>query len=290
MGAGHPESPDRVRLVHQHLVNSGLLGKSIELQSQPAEDEDLLRVHPPHYIDRVHDIAPLDGTVSLDPDTIMNQYSLSAAKLAAGAGVMAVKAVLAGEVDRAFCNIRPPGHHAETSRAMGFCIFNNVAIAAAYALANGVERVAIIDWDVHHGNGTESWVAREPSALMLGSFQHPFYPGTGYQPMASNVFNAPLAAGSDGAAMRAAVREQWWPRIDAFAPELIFISAGFDAHQDDDMSGLRWDDADYQWLSEQVLTMAHKHSQGRIVSMLEGGYDLASLQRCVGTHVKLMSE
>jgi acetoin utilization deacetylase AcuC-like enzyme len=290
MGAGHPECPDRVRLVHQHLVTSGLLGSTIELQSQPAVDEDLLRVHPPHYLDRVYEIAPLVGMVSLDPDTTMNQHSLSAAKLAAGAGVMAVKAVLAGQIDRAFCNVRPPGHHAEPSRAMGFCIFNNIAIAAAYALANGVRRVAIIDWDVHHGNGTESWVAQEPGALMIGSFQHPFYPGTGDQPLADNVFNTPLPTGSNGAAMRAAVLEQWWPRIDAFAPELIFISAGFDAHQDDDMSSLRWDDADYQWLIEQVLAMAQKHSQGRIVSMLEGGYDLAALQRCVGTHVKLMSE
>jgi acetoin utilization deacetylase AcuC-like enzyme len=290
MGAGHPECPDRVRLVHQHLSNSGLLNKVIELEPQAALDADLLRVHSANYLERVHQIAPLVGMVALDPDTTMNPHTLTAAKLAAGAGVMAVKAVLAGQINRAFCNVRPPGHHAEPTRAMGFCFFNNIAIAAAYALANGVKRVAIIDWDVHHGNGTESWVAQEPRALMLGSFQHPFYPGTGDRPMADNVCNVPLPSGSNGAAMRAAVIDQWWPRIDAFAPELIFISAGFDAHQDDDMSALQWDDADYQWLTKQVLAMAQKHSQGRIVSMLEGGYDLAALQRCVADHVKTLNE
>ncbi len=289
MGDGHPECPDRVRLVHDYLQHSTLLTGQLELQAVRATKQQLARVHPENYIHQVHQMSPTSGRQYLDPDTSMNEFSLGAALLAAGAGVQAVDLILAQKAKRVFCNVRPPGHHAEPDRSMGFCIFNNIAIAAAHALEHGIERVAIIDWDVHHGNGTETWVASESRALMLGSFQHPFYPGTGDQALASNIFNAPLLAGSDGVAMRAAVLEQWWPRLNAFAPQLIFISAGFDAHRDDSMSALQWDDSDYEWLSEQVKAMANQFCSGRLVSMLEGGYDLSALQRCVADHVRSLS-
>jgi acetoin utilization deacetylase AcuC-like enzyme len=231
--------------------------------------------------------------VQLDPDTAMNASSLGAARRAAGAGVLAVDEVMAGRAQNAFCAVRPCGHHATPSRSMGFCIFNNVAVAAAHALeVKGLDRVAIVDFDVHHGNGTEDifgapeWQKR---VIMAGFFQHPFYPGSGTNDPAPNMFNVPLAAGSDGAAARWALEEKWAPAIDEFKPQMILISAGFDAHREDLLGGLALVEADYEWMTSKLMSLAGRHAEGRIVSMLEGGYNLKALGRSAAAHVRTLA-
>ncbi len=286
MGAGHPECPQRVEQIHQALVDNGLIAQLLQPAFGDVPDAALLRVHSAQYLAHLAKVSPLQGRVALDADTSLNAFSLPSARRAAGAGIAAIDALASGAVNRAFCNVRPPGHHAEPTHAMGFCIFNNVAVAAKYAQDKGFKRVAIIDWDVHHGNGTESMLAEQPDLLMLGSFQHPFYPGTGVSALGANIFNAPLNPGTDGSAMRQAVNDLWWPQINGFKPDLIIVSAGFDAHIDDDMSSLRWTDDDYFWLSQEVLQMAQKHSGGRLIAMLEGGYDIPALARCTTILVK----
>ncbi len=286
MGQGHPESPQRVVAVHQALHDAGLLARLKTIAFTSASDAQLLRVHQASYLEQLTAASPLKGMVALDADTSMNPYSLSSARLASGAAVAAVQGIASGQFKRAFCNVRPPGHHAQTDRAMGFCFFNHIAVAAMHAQTLGFERVAVIDWDVHHGNGTEQALAGRANCLMLGSFQHPFYPGSGRVALADNIFNAPLPAGSSGDSIRCIVEQHWWPRLNQFKPQLILLSAGFDAHTDDTMSGLHWTDQDYLWLSQQVVDMANQHCQGRMVSLLEGGYDLASLQRCTTIHIE----
>jgi len=290
MGTHHPECPARLHAIEDQLIASGLFGYLQHHQAPEASREQLLRVHTADYLDRIIAAAPQQGLVALDGDTLMNPFSYPAALRAAGAVVMGVDLVLAGEVENAFCNIRPPGHHAERSKAMGFCIFNNVAVGAAHALAvRGLDRVAIVDFDVHHGNGTEDIFAADPRVILCSTFQHPFYPYSGAESTSANLVNVPLKAGSGGVEFRAAVTEHWMPALEKFKPELVMISAGFDAHREDDMSSLALLEADYAWVTARIKEMASRHANRRIVSVLEGGYELHALGRSATAHIKELS-
>jgi acetoin utilization deacetylase AcuC-like enzyme len=285
----HPECPERVSAISDRLIASGLELALTRHDAPLVTRAQLERVHTPAYLDELEAKAPTAGLVWLDGDTAMNEATLTAARRAAGAAVHAVDLVLSGRETRVFCAVRPPGHHAERNRAMGFCFYNNVAVGALHALEeHGLERVAIVDFDVHHGNGTEHIVAGDPRLLFCSTFQHPFYPHSGYDSDAANVVNVPLAAGSDGAAFAAAVEQHWLPRLRDFAPQLLFVSAGFDAHAADDMAGLELVDSDYAWVTAELCTIAAASAQGRIVSLLEGGYDLHALARSVEAHLKAM--
>jgi acetoin utilization deacetylase AcuC-like enzyme len=294
MGAGHPENPDRLNAVNEHMKSSGLLAELHALAAPLADAQDIKRVHRAAYVDMIFEHAPKEGYVQLDPDTAMNPYSLSAARRAVGAGVLAVDEVMAGRAQNAFCAVRPCGHHATPARSMGFCIFNNIAVAATYALeAKGLERVAIVDFDVHHGNGTEeafsppAWSER---VVMASFFQHPFYPGSGTDNPAPNMFNVPLSAGSDGGAARRAFEKTLLPALEHSKPQMIFISAGFDAHREDLLGGLALVEDDYAWMTRELMKVAERFSEKRIVSMLEGGYNLAALGRSAVAHVRALSE
>lgn len=289
MGAHHPESPARIHAIEDQLIASGLLVYLQHHDAPEATREQLLRVHDADYLDYIASIAPQHGMVQLDGDTAMNPYSYHAALRAAGAVVMGVDLVMEGKVENAFCNIRPPGHHAERGRAMGFCLFNNVAVGAAHALAHhGLKRVAIADFDVHHGNGTENIFRDDPRVMLCSTFQHPFYPYVGADSGNDHIINVPLPAGTDGTGFRAAVTQHWLPALERFQPELILFSAGFDAHRDDDMAMLRLTEPDYAWVTEQVKRVADKYAHGRIVSALEGGYELHALGRSAQAHIKVL--
>jgi acetoin utilization deacetylase AcuC-like enzyme len=294
MGAGHPECPDRLIAVNDHMRTSGLLDQLRVLEAPLASPEDLKRVHRPAYVDLIFENAPTEGYVQLDPDTAMNPYTLAAARRAAGAGVMAVEEIMAGRSANAFCAVRPCGHHATTGRPMGFCLFNNIAVAAAFAVEKmGLERVAIVDFDVHHGNGTEDMFSApqwQDRVLMVSFFQHPFYPGTGTQDPAPNMINVPLAAGSDGRAAKQALEDEWLPALDKFKPQMVFISAGFDAHRDDLLGGLALVEADYAWMTRELMSVASQYSDNRIVSMLEGGYNFSALGRSAVAHVRALAK
>lgn len=273
------------------MIASGLAALVIPQVSGAAAEEDLLRVHPESYLAMLRATAPEAGYAPLDPDTLMCKETLPAVMAAAGAAVAATDAVCAGRARNAFCAIRPPGHHASSAQAMGFCFVNNIAVAARRALeAHRLKRVAIVDFDVHHGNGTEAIFADDPRVLMVSFFQHPFYPYSGTEIKRANMVNVPLPAGSDGAAVRAAVERQWLPALEAFKPEMIFISAGFDAHREDDLGQMRLVEADYVWLTERILDVAQRHARARVVSCLEGGYSLSALGRSVAAHVKALVE
>src|SRR5262249_51113049 len=290
MGTHHPEQPARLSAIEDQLIASGVAPYLARYEAPLATDEQLARVHPIEYVRAIRDLAPSRGTVHLDPDTAMNPHSLNAALRAAGAAVLATDLVLKEEVKSAFCAVRPPGHHACRARPMGFCIFNNVAVAARHALqAHGLERVAIIDFDVHHGNGTEDIFQGDEQVLMASIFQHPFYPYRGTDKPAANMFNVPLAAGAGSRELREAVNETWLPALDEFAPELILFSAGFDAHAEDDMAMLRFTDADYGWVTSRMRDVAERHARGRMVSMLEGGYALSALGRSVVQHMRVLA-
>lgn len=290
MGPGHPESPARLASIDDRMIASGLDELLMHAEVPLADDADLLRVHTPHHLDDLRDAAPASGYAALDPDTVMCPRTLRAVWRAAGAAVAATDAVIEGRARNAFCSVRPPGHHATRTRAMGFCFINNVAVAARRALdVHGLERVAIVDFDVHHGNGTEDIFSGDERVLMASFFQHPFYPYSGTEHPAANMINVPLPAYSDGAAVRAVVEARWLPALEAFRPQMIFISAGFDAHREDDLGQMRLVEADYVWMTEKLMDLAERHAQGRIVSSLEGGYNLSALGRSVVAHVKTLS-
>ncbi|HEV7447376.1 MAG TPA: histone deacetylase family protein [Steroidobacteraceae bacterium] len=293
MGPGHPECPERLVAVNEHMRSSGLLDQLRVLDAPLASEEDLKRVHHPEYVDLIFENAPTEGYVQLDPDTVMNPYTLAAARRAAGAGILGVDEIMAGRSSNAFCAVRPCGHHATTGRPMGFCLFNNIGVAAAYALEKkGLERVAIADFDVHHGNGTEDMFSApqwQDRVLMVSFFQHPFYPGSGTEDPAPNMVNVPLAAGSDGRAARRALEDQWLPALQKFKPQMVLISAGFDAHREDLLGGLALVEQDYEWMTRELLAVARQHSDNRIVSMLEGGYNFAALGRSAVAHVRALA-
>ncbi len=289
MGTYHPEQPARLSAINDRLIATGLDMVLRQHDAEPATREQLLAAHDEAYVDSIFRKSPEMGLVNVDPDTSMNPFSLQAALLAAGAAVQAVDMVMAGEVDQVFCAVRPPGHHAEHDKAMGFCLFNNIAVAAHHALStHGLERVAIVDFDVHHGNGTEDIVKGDERILFCSSFQHPFYPHSGHDCTATNILNTPMPGGSDGEAFRAAVTEAWLPRLEAFAPQLIFISAGFDAHQADPLADFNLVDEDFAWITRRLCEQAERSAEGRVVSSLEGGYDLHALARSVEAHLKAM--
>ncbi len=289
MGTHHPECPARLAAIDDQLIASGI-GAYLERYEAPlATEEQLARVHPPQYVQAIQAAAPKRGIVHLDPDTAMNPSTWDAALRAAGAAVLATDLVIGGQAENAFCSVRPPGHHATRTRAMGFCLFNNVAVAAMHALeGHGLERVAIVDFDVHHGNGTEDIFSDDERVLMVSTFQHPFYPYSGTEHPAPNMVNVPLPAGTGSADFRAAVEKHWLPALESFEPQMIFFSAGFDAHVEDDMAMMRLVDQDYGWVTSQVKQVADRHAAGRIVSVLEGGYALSALGRSVVQHVRVL--
>ena len=286
MGHYHPECPRRLTVIEDFLISHGLNMMLHHYDAPRATREQLERVHAADYVDEIFRLAPSEGYVVIDEDTRMNPHTLEAALRAAGANVLAVDLVMQGELASAFCNVRPPGHHAERHRAMGFCFFNNVAVGAAHALAvHGLERVAIVDFDVHHGNGTEDIFRDDPRVLLCSSFQHPLYPDTGADTVSDHIVNLPLHAGSDGGVFRDVVARHWLPRLEAFAPQFLFISAGFDAHADDPLAQLALREDDYRWVTEAVHDIARRHAQGRVVSTLEGGYELHALACSAFAHI-----
>lgn len=290
MGSSHPESPLRLDAIQDQLV-SARLEPQLELLDAPlASREQLALGHSVDYIESVYRAAPAIGMIDLDPDTSMNPYTLSAALRAAGAVVLGVDRVMSGRNHAAFCCVRPPGHHAEHNRAMGFCIFNNVAIGAAYALqTHTLHRVAIVDFDVHHGNGTENIFRNNPKVMLCSSFQHPFYPYSGVGTMPEHIINVPLPAGTGGQQFRQAVESNILPALESFRPELIMFSAGFDGHTEDPLAGFRLVEADYSWITTRVREVADRHARGRIVSVLEGGYALQALGRSAIAHLHALS-
>ncbi len=287
MGAGHPECAERLDAIADRLLATGLMGFLAPYDAPAATPEQLYAAHSRGYVQDLFNRAPLEGYLHVDPDTSMCPETLQAALHAAGAAVLATDLVATGEVRRAFCAVRPPGHHATHDAAMGFCFFNNVAVGIRRALeVHGLERVALADFDVHHGNGSEDILAGDARVLMVSTFQRGIYPFMGEVPRAANMANVALEPRSAGEALRRAFTDVWKPRLEAFRPQLLFISAGFDAHRDDDMGGLAWADADYAWITRELVAVAERHCSGRIVSTLEGGYETLSLARSVAAHVR----
>lgn len=285
-GVGHPEQPARVQVI-QKAIEQYPFAESLQFYPAPLATRDqLLFAHEANYVDWIDSIAPRDNTVSIDADTVMNRYTYNAALRAVGAVIFAVDLVLSEKAQVAFCNVRPPGHHAEKDKAMGFCFFNNVAIGALYALRQAsIKRVAIVDFDVHHGNGTQNIFQKNPRVLYCSSFEHPFYPG--YDPELDNehIICVPLVAGTSGKVFREKVTKAWFASIAAFKPDLIFFSAGFDAHINDPLAALELQCADYVWLTEEIKAIAEACCQGKMISVLEGGYNLNALAECVPAHV-----
>ena len=299
MGPGHPECPERLGAIQDRLLMSGLDLGLTPLEAPEAPLADIELAHDRMYVaalrgmsDRLIEEQSAGGPAYayLDADTALNAHTWQAALRSAGAALAATDAVLAGELENAFCAVRPPGHHAMRKQAMGFCFFNNVAVAAKYALQrHGLKRVAVVDFDVHHGNGTEDILAGDDRVLMVSFFQHPFYPHSGTDNPAPNMLNIPVPAYTKGMDVRELVETYWVPRLEAFQPEMIFISAGFDAHREDDMGQMALTEQDYAWITDRIRTIALRHAKGRIVSCLEGGYSLSALGRSVEAHIRVLA-
>ncbi|PPE68776.1 histone deacetylase family protein [Caldimonas thermodepolymerans] len=295
MGAGHPECPERLDVIEDYLLATGIeLG--LEKREAPlAGLRDLELAHSAAYVatmkDLMEQVAQSGERRTIDMDTVVCPHTWQAALRAAGAAVAATDAVIDREIENAFCAVRPPGHHATRSQAMGFCFFNNVAVAARHALnVRRLKRVAIVDFDVHHGNGTEDIFAGDERVLMVSFFQHPLYPFSGTEAPADNMVNLPVPAYTRGMEIRELVEALWIPRLERFKPEMIFISAGFDAHREDDLGQLGLVEADYEWITRRVKDVAERHAKGRIVSCLEGGYHLDALARSVAAHVRVLAD
>ncbi len=300
MGPGHPECPERLDAIEDRLLVTGV-GDALDRREAPeASLTDIELAHGRMHVaalrglsDQLSDEIAAGGPThaQIDPDTSLNVHTWAASLRAAGAALAATDAVMAGELENAFCAVRPPGHHACRDKAMGFCFLNNVAIAARYALErHGLKRVAVVDFDVHHGNGTEDILSNDPRVLMVGIFQHPFYPYTGTDQPAPNMLNLPVPAYTRGMDIREMIEASWMPRLDAFKPEMIFISAGFDAHREDDLGQLGMTEADYSWITSRIKDVARRHAGGRIVSCLEGGYNLSALARSVEAHIRELAD
>lgn len=283
----HPEEPARLSAINDQIIRSGLELAITQRDGSKACQEQLFHAHSVDYVKGIFARAPSEGHEWLDPDTLMTPGSLEAALYAAGCGISAVDEVMQGENSRAFCVVRPPGHHACYDKAMGFCIFNNIAVAATHALSHHqLERVAIIDFDVHHGNGTEDIFFNDERVLLCSSFQHPFYPDTGADTISAHIINSPMPAGTDSTAWRKEVEQRWWPALERFEPQLILVSAGFDGHAEDDMGNFNLREEDYFWIANQLKAYAERYCFGRVVGMLEGGYDHSSLGRSVVAFIK----
>ena len=300
MGPGHPECPERLDAIEDRLLVSGVFDALERYDAPQAATADLELAH-----DRMH-VAMMRGYSELlaeevqaggpqfsqiDPDTSINVHTWNAALRSAGAGMAATDAVMAGEIENAFCAVRPPGHHATRNKAQGFCFFNNVSVAAKYALERyHLQRVAVVDFDVHHGDGTENILAGDMRALMVGIFQHPFYPFCGDQNPAANMLNVPIPAYTRGMDIREIIEMSWIPRLEEFQPEMIFISAGFDGHREDDMGQLGLTEQDFAWITQRIKDIAKRYSKGRIVSLLEGGYVMSPLARSVEAHIRVLAD
>ena len=295
MGNGHPECPQRLDAITDHLLATGLDVALDHREAPEATREQLGRAHTSNYVNETLDllmqVQNSGEPHGMDPDTWAGTGTRLAALRAAGAAVAATDDVLAGRAKNAFCAVRPPGHHATRDATMGFCFFNNVAVAARHALdVHGLQRVAIIDFDVHHGNGTEDIIAGDDRVLMCSFFQHPLYPYSGAVPKGTNMVNVPVAPYTRGPAVRQTILDMWMPELERFAPQMIFIIAGFDAHREDDLGQMALVEDDYAWITRELMQVARRHSQGRIVSCLEGGYSLSALARSVAAHVRVLAD
>nr|VFK14420.1 MAG: Acetoin utilization deacetylase AcuC [Candidatus Kentron sp. LPFa] len=286
---GHPECPERIGAIEDRLLATGIFDFLQHYNAPSATTWQLRRVHKKEHVRKILSGSPKEGLSHIDPDTYMNPHTTHAARHAAGAAVLATNLVIHGKVDNAFCCVRPPGHHAERNAAMGFCFFNNVAVGAAHALTrHRLERVAILDFDVHHGNGTEDIFEDNKRVMVCSAYQHPFYPYSGRPTVEGRLINVEIPAGASGKEFRQALAERWFPQLHAFQPQMIFISAGFDAHAEDDMAELHLSEPDYVWITQEIMALAEKYAENRIVSVLEGGYNLHALGRSVAAHIKTL--
>ncbi len=300
MGQGHPECPERLDAIEDRLLATGVRDALEAGEAPLATLAQITRAHSVAHMEHLEALSqrliedePAGGPdhAQIDPDTSMNRFTVLAARRAAGAAIAATDAVIAGELDNAFCAVRPPGHHACRDKAMGFCFYNNVAIAARHALEHhGLERVAIVDFDVHHGNGTEDILSNDPRVLMVGIFQHPFYPYSGTEHPAPNMLNLPVPAYTRGMDVRELIEACWMPRLEEFKPQMLFVSAGFDAHREDELGQLKLNESDFGWITSRIVDVARRHAKGRIVSMLEGGYHLDALARSVEEHLRVLAD
>jgi len=300
MGPGHPECPERLNAIERQLLVSGLADLLDRREAPLAPIGDIELAHDRMLVaairglsDQLADdiVAGGPSHVQIDPDTSLNVHTWQAALRAAGAAIAATDSVIAGEMANAFCAVRPPGHHAERAKAMGFCFFSNIAIAAKYALErHGLKRVAIVDFDVHHGNGTADIIQGDERILMVSFFQHPLFPFSGADIKAPNMVNLPVPAHTRGMDIRELIDLMWMPRLEEFRPEMIFISAGFDAHRDDDLGQMNLTEQDFAWITARIKQVADRHAKGRIVSALEGGYHLGALGRSVEAHIRVLAD
>ena len=290
-GESHPEQPERIKVIQDACERYPFKAPITFYEAPFATSDQLLLVHEKAYVDWLTSISPKEDSIGIDADTYMNPYTLNAALRAAGSVPYAVDLVMKGKHNAAFCNVRPPGHHAEQDKAMGFCFFNNVAVGAAYAMKQyGLDRIAIVDFDVHRDNGTQVIFQQDKRVLYCSSFAHPLYPGYEEELDNPHILSVPLAAGTTGDAFRRKVRAAWFERMAEFKPQLIFFSAGFDAHKKDPLSPLGLEESDYVWLTREIGKIAKVHCEGKMISVLEGGYNLNVLAQCVPAHVNALAD